>query len=138
MSRTFPTDVDVVIVGSGPTGAAYARILSEQAPGRTIAMFEAGPQLADPPGLHVKNIVDEDARREAQRRSEGLRPHTVTAGTRGYADPSKRVVRPGTQLLEGDFQLPGEDGLPAGAMSTNVGGMGAHWTCACPGRARGS
>jgi choline dehydrogenase-like flavoprotein len=132
MSRNFPTEVDVAIVGSGPTGAAYARILSEQAPGRTIAMFEAGPQLADPPGLHVKNIVDEDARREAQRRSEGLRPHTVTAGTRGYADPSKRVVRPGTQLLERDFQMPGEDGLPAGAMSTNVGGMGAHWTCACP------
>ncbi len=41
-------------------------------------------------------------------------------------------MRPGTQLLERDFQLPGEDGLPAGAMSTNVGGMGAHWTCACP------
>jgi choline dehydrogenase-like flavoprotein len=132
MERSFPTEADVVIVGSGPTGAAYARILSEQAPGRRIVVLEAGPQLADPPGLHVKNIADEDARREAQRRSEGLRPHTVTAGTRGYADPSRRVVRPGTQLLERDFQVDGEDGLPAGAMSTNVGGMGAHWTCACP------
>jgi choline dehydrogenase-like flavoprotein len=25
-----------------------------------------------------------------------------------------------------------QDGMPAAAMSTNVGGMGAHWTCACP------
>ena len=30
----FPDTVDVAIVGSGPTGAAYARILSEQVPGR--------------------------------------------------------------------------------------------------------
>ena len=34
MTRTFPAAVDVAIVGSGPTGAAYARILSEQAPAR--------------------------------------------------------------------------------------------------------
>ena len=74
MTRTFPTDVDVAIVGSGPTGAAYARILSEQAPGATIAHFEAGPVLTDPPGMHVKNIEDLDERARAQRRSEGRRP----------------------------------------------------------------
>src|SRR5206468_4149117 len=104
MARDFPDAVDVAIVGSGPTGAAYARILSERSPGTRIAVFEAGPLLADPPGLHVKNIADDDVRRAAQRASEGLRPHTETAGTRGYADPSKRVVRPGTQLLESGFQ----------------------------------
>jgi choline dehydrogenase-like flavoprotein len=132
MTRTFPSEVDVVIVGSGPTGAAYARVLSERSPGTTIALFEAGPLLADPPGLHVKNIADDVARLEAQRRSEGLRPHTRTVSGQGYADPGKRVVRPGTQVLPDGFQFPGEDGLPAGAMSTNVGGMGAHWTGACP------
>src|SRR3954466_4849331 len=132
MSRTFPTDVDVAIVGSGPTGAAYARILSEQAPGATIASFEAGPVLTDPPGMHVKNIADPEARLVAQRRSEGLRPHTATAEESAYADPTRRVVRPGTHLLPEGYQEPGEDGIPAIAMSTNVGGMGAHWTCACP------
>jgi 2-polyprenyl-6-methoxyphenol hydroxylase-like FAD-dependent oxidoreductase len=30
--RDYPDAVDVAIVGSGPTGAAYARILSERAP----------------------------------------------------------------------------------------------------------
>lgn len=43
MARTIPEQVDVVIVGSGPCGAAYARILSEQAPQAAIACFEAGP-----------------------------------------------------------------------------------------------
>lgn len=153
--RSFPATVDVAIVGSGPTGAAYARILSELTPDAGIALFEAGPVLTDPPGLHVKNIADEGARAVAQRRSEGVRPHTVPPTTASstessgpasmrpttqdldedtttYADPTKRVVRPGTHLLPDGFQQPGEDGIPALAMSTNVGGMGAHWTCACP------
>lgn len=132
MTRTFPAEVDVVIVGSGPTGAAYARILSEQAPNATIALFEAGPVLTDPPGMHVKNIADLDERLMAQRRSEGVRPHTASKDEVVYADPTKRVVRPGTHLLPEGYQQPGEDGIPAIAMSTNVGGMGAHWTCACP------
>ena len=132
MTRAFPAAVDVAIVGSGPTGAAYARILSELAPQATVALFEAGPLLSDPPGRHVRNIADTAEKLSAQRLSEGVRPHTAVEGESVYADPNKRVVRPGTHLLATDYQLPGEDGLPALAMSTNVGGMGAHWTGACP------
>jgi choline dehydrogenase-like flavoprotein len=135
VTRSFPHSVDVAIVGSGPTGAAYARILSERNPNATIAMFEVGPALTDPPGMHVKNIADPVARAQAQRSSEGPRPHTPVDGHTdegSYASPDKRVVRPGTFLLSDGFQQPGEDGLPGVAMSSNVGGMGAHWTAACP------
>src|SRR3954469_5009726 len=135
MTRTFPDSVDVAIVGSGPAGAAYARILSERAPQATIATFEVGPLLADPPGLHVKNIVDPDERARAQRLSEGPQPladGTPTDTMEGYADEAPRLVRPGTFLLPTGWQQPGEDGLPGAAMSSNVGGMGAHWTGACP------
>ena len=45
-AREYPDAVDVVIVGSGLTGAAYARILSEQAPDASIAMFEVGPTVS--------------------------------------------------------------------------------------------
>jgi choline dehydrogenase-like flavoprotein len=135
MTRTFPSSVDVAIVGSGPTGAAYARILSESCPDAVVATFEVGPLLADPPGVHVKNIVDPDQRALAQRRSEGPAPlgaGTPTDTMEGYADSAPRLVRPGTFLLPTGFQQPGEDGLPGAAMSSNVGGMGAHWTGACP------
>jgi choline dehydrogenase-like flavoprotein len=122
MAREFPRAVDVAIVGSGPTGAAYARILSELRPDLTLTTFEVGPLLVDPPGAHVKGIADEAARTEAQHRSEG---------PTGASDDG-RLRRAGTFLLVDGYRSEGEDGIPSVAMSSNVGGMGAHWTCACP------
>ncbi len=131
MSR-YPTRVDVAIVGSGPTGATYARILSEQAPQATIATFEVGPTVSDPPGSHVKNIPDAAVRARAQQRSEGPAAGAATVSSPGAVKSGDRMARPGTYLLAAGFQEPGEDGLPVAAFSSNVGGMGAHWTGACP------
>ncbi|WP_324012278.1 GMC oxidoreductase [Microbacterium sp. JZ37] len=133
--RRLPTDADVVIIGSGPAGAAYARILSERAPSARLVIVEAGPCVSTPPGAHVKNIADPDERARAQRRSEGPRPHVddVSSDTMdGYTSAEARLQRPGTFLLTSGWRQDGEDGLPAAAMSSNVGGMGAHWTGACP------
>lgn len=130
--REYPAAVDVAIVGSGPTGAAYARILSERAPEATIAMFEVGPTISDPPGAHVKNIADPDARARAQAASEGPGERGAKVANPGAAKAGVRAARPGTFLLDDGFAFPGEDGLPVAAMSSNVGGMSAHWTGACP------
>src|SRR5215216_1993463 len=105
MARQFPGAVDVAIVGSGPTGAAYARILSEVRPDLSLGTFEVGPLLGHPPGAHVKGIVDEAARTEAQHRSEGL-----TAPT-----DDGRLRRAGTFLLADGYQSEGEDGIPSAA-----------------------
>lgn len=131
-ARSFPAAVDVVVVGSGPTGAAYARILSEQAPGVTIAMFEVGPTVSDPPGAHVKNIADPAARARAQAASEGPGERGEKVANPGAAKAGVRGARPGTFLLEEGYAFDGEDGMPVAAMSSNVGGMAAHWTGACP------
>lgn len=131
MSRRYPESVDVAIVGSGPTGSAYARILSEDAPGVTVAMFEAGPTVSDPPGAHVKNIEDPGLRHAAQVASQGPAVAEQTLDGPAVAAGS-RMARAGTYLLEDGYRCQGEDGLPVAAFSTNVGGMGAHWTAACP------
>ncbi|WP_432543774.1 GMC oxidoreductase [Kineococcus sp. SYSU DK002] len=132
MSGRYPDEVDVAVVGSGPTGAAYARVLSERAPHATVAMFEAGPVVTDPPGAHVKNIADQTARERAQRASEGPGAGAATVDSPGAVRSGERRARPGTFLLPDGYAFPGEDGLPVAAMSSNVGGMAAHWTAACP------
>jgi len=130
--QVYPAEVDVVIVGSGPAGATYARILTEQAPHVSIAMFEVGPTVSHPAGAHVKNIADPDERARAQRRSEGPGAAAETVDSPGAVTSGQRRARPGTFLLEDGYAVEGEDGLPVAAMSSNVGGMAAHWTGACP------
>ncbi|MDQ0798945.1 GMC oxidoreductase [Arthrobacter sp. SLBN-112] len=131
-SNRYPAAVDVAIVGSGPTASAYARILSERAPGASIAMFEVGPTVSNPPGAHVKNIEDENLRAAAQRASEGPGAGAETVNSPGAVKSGERRARPGTYLLQDGYAFPGEDGMPVAAMSSNVGGMAAHWTAACP------
>jgi C-glycoside oxidase len=120
-------DAEVLIVGSGPVGSAFARAVHERAPESRILMLEAGPQLTERPGVHVNNILDADARARAQLLSEG--PDVVAAAAAIAADrgPVAGRARPGTAFVERD-----NPAFSDGAMSTNVGGMGAHWTCACP------
>jgi choline dehydrogenase-like flavoprotein len=118
---------DVVIVGSGPVGSAYARILSERAPHLRILMLEAGPRLTDVPGVNVRNETDPAERARLQAASEG--PDVA-------ADPDHRSEyspRPGTyRVRRRPPGTPDQDDMPDASVSTNVGGMGAHWTCACP------
>ncbi|CAL9278987.1 GMC oxidoreductase [Streptomyces sp. SudanB91_2054] len=109
MSLPSATSYDLVVVGSGPAGSTYVREVYDHHPTARILLLDAGPRLTDVPGTHVKNIPDPEERALAQHASEGPGP----AG------------RPGTRLL-------GAPDLPAAALSTNIGGMGAHWTGACP------
>jgi choline dehydrogenase-like flavoprotein len=120
-------DYDVVIVGSGLIGSAYARILAERAPNLRILMLEAGPRLTSIAGVNVRNEADTDERARYQLASEG--PDVA-------ADPGHRAeysARPGThRVRQRRPGSPDQDDMPDASASTNVGGMGAHWTCACP------
>lgn len=87
--------------------------------------------------MNVKNLESEAERTAAQIRSQGpaqfaypnLSIHqraSVGTGELG------KLARPGTHLVTLDEAELRASGMPAAAVSTNVGGMGAHWTCACP------
>ncbi len=126
----------IAVVGSGPIGSAYARVLLDTLPDARVIMFEAGPQITDRPGASVRNIADPAAKERAREMSQGPQ---AGAYRESLGIPSGVVVegmftaRQGTHLL--DF---GGDGsahaatFPAAAAATNVGGQGAHWTCAIP------
>ncbi|WP_194421266.1 GMC oxidoreductase [Microbacterium abyssi] len=126
----------VAIVGSGPIGSAYARTILEQLPTARVVLFEAGPQLTERPGASVRNIADPDEKSRAREMSQGPQ---AGAFRESLGIPESVVVegmftaRQGTHLLdfggEGSAHAPT---FPAVAAATNVGGQGAHWTCAIP------
>ena len=130
MSTSAPVDmVDLLIVGSGPVGATFARVVSDLAPTATVLLVEAGPRLGPIAGANVRNLPVAD-RAAAQAASQGPHSERVAAD---MVVTGAIAARPGTHLLhEHPAGAPDQDGMPAAAMSTNVGGMGAHWTCACP------
>lgn len=126
----------IAIVGSGPIGSTYARLLVEGTPDARVIMFEAGPQLTDVPGESVRNIPDADAKARAREMSQGPQAGAyreslgIPAGT---VTEGMFTARQGTHLF--DFGGPGSahaETFPAAAAATNVGGQGAHWTCATP------
>lgn len=131
--------IDVLIVGSGPVGAAYARTIYDADPAATILIVEAGPEITSPPGGHVKNVVDDDERARAIRKGQGpvaRRDETVSIDERANADyfgaAEKYFTRPGLFLVEGSRRQAGDDGLPAASAMSCVGGMATQWTAACP------
>lgn len=126
----------LAIVGSGPIGAAYAREFLEGSPTGRVIMFEAGPQLTEVPGASVRNIPDPDEKEKAREMSQGPQAGTYRGALGlppGAVVEGMFTARQGTHLI--DFGGDGSghaDTFPLAAASTNVGGMGAHWTCATP------
>ncbi len=123
------TAVDVVVVGSGPAGAAVTRSIKDRAPGSTVLMVERGPALETPTGQNIRSAPPEVRDRIFERlsRSEpGLR------GADGESVPLV-VPRPGTHVVRfHDIADDEQTDMPGALFAENVGGMGAFWTCAAP------
>ena len=99
-------------------------------------MFEVGPLLADPPGAHVKNIVDPQERARAQRLSEG--PHPLGAerrSTRWTAthDASRGSSGPAPSCWQRATSSPARTACP----SPRCRATSAGWARTGPARARG-
>jgi pyranose oxidase len=122
MSTTEP---DVLVVGSGPVGAAYVRLLTQARPDLDVLVVEAGPVVSDPPGMNLRNIADPAQQEKARLLAQGQ----ALPGTDAVPldIPGTVTARQGTYLV-----APGNDQMPAAAVASCVGGQGALWTCAVP------
>ena len=136
-----PTKVDVLIVGSGPVGATFARMLVEGDPTKKILMVDLGAQLTALPGTNEKNSYlynygEDGLDTLSQRVKSEL---TVTSRTNNQPWPEllgpisqPRVPPVKYQINGGNPEQEDWENIPAAASSFNVGGMAAHWTCCTP------
>ena len=135
MTSTFPTTVDVAIVGSGPTGAAYARHPQRAGAGRDDRAVRGRPG-AHRSARHAREEHRRPRRAAGGPAALGGRPaaHREQGRGRRTSTRRKRVVRPGTHLLPDGYQEPGEDGIPAIA---DVDQRRRAWARTGPAPARG-
>ncbi|KAH6988139.1 hypothetical protein BKA56DRAFT_578416 [Ilyonectria sp. MPI-CAGE-AT-0026] len=129
-------EVDVLVVGSGPIGAIFAKTLVSA--GKRVVMIDIGEQATRRVGDHKKNsvAVQKDLSLFTNAVKAELHPLSVpTNNVESYLEPSSWAPTPKQVGYLQNGQNPKQnawDNLPAAAASRVVGGMGSHWTCCTP------
>ncbi|RMJ17075.1 hypothetical protein BHE90_004621 [Fusarium euwallaceae] len=129
-------ETEVLVVGSGPIGAVFARTLVDN--GKKVLMIDIGEQETRRVGDHKKNSV-------AVQKDISLFTNTVkgelnllsvpTNNTDVVLEPSSWTPKEKDHVFIKNGQNPEQeafDNLPAAAATRVVGGMGSHWTCCIP------
>jgi pyranose oxidase len=131
---------DVLIIGSGPIGAAFARKLVDAK--RKVFMIDAGSMQSPRPGEHLKNAFI--YQRNIDLFVNVIKGHLqlLSVSTDKLPvptlDPGSFSVDYGNPLFKGlshNAQNPEQDqakNLEGAAATYAVGGMATHWTCATP------
>ncbi|KAI9373406.1 pyranose 2-oxidase [Aspergillus egyptiacus] len=134
-------DCDVLIIGSGPVGATYAREIlhPKSGPGGEnlkIIMVETGAQESKVPGEHKKNAVAYQKHIDSFVNIIQGSLYATSVPTRVDANLK---LPPVAWSPRGEQNFNGQNkeqniyhNLDANGVSRNVGGMSTHWTCATP------
>lgn len=127
----------MIIVGSGPAGSTYARLICDQLPDARVLLVEAAPVVSQPPGAHVNTIEDPGARARAKVASQGPTQYSYRIPSAELRLLAHRSAGDGSISAHTGLFLLGatqeaSPGFPAASLANNVGGMGAHWFGACP------
>lgn len=127
---------DVVIIGSGPTGSAYARIIRRDWPQARILMVEAGPQILPQTGGHLDNILDLDERAALEVNAQGGDRTPRTPMSKEEWEARRAGGFDASQLRRSGLFIANESDPPenlfAGFSAANVGGMGTKWSTGTP------
>ncbi|CAD5121134.1 unnamed protein product [Dimorphilus gyrociliatus] len=132
-------ETDVLIIGSGPIGATYARKILDESDAKVL-MIDIGAFGSVVPGEHLKNTSV--FQKDVDPFASVIRAHwhnlstpvnkapTPTLGPGAFRVPSNKL---GTyQLKNQNPDQKDDDNMAAAGATYMVGGMSTHWTAACP------
>ncbi|NUU20763.1 MAG: pyranose oxidase [Streptomycetaceae bacterium] len=133
-----PREADVLIIGSGPVGCAFARKLVDA--GKSVLMIDAGAQLSHRYGEHLKNsyLFQKNTDLFVSVIKGHLLPLSTATNREPVLtlDPSAFSYDPdkyaGFSMRNQNPEQRKHRNLPAAAATYAVGGMATHWTCAVP------
>ncbi|MCK2218498.1 GMC oxidoreductase [Actinomadura sp. ATCC 31491] len=131
-----PHHPDVLIIGAGPVGATYARVLLTLHENITVTIVDAGSQLSENQGMHLRNqrVYQDNWNTFGDVVTGNLQKFSRVLPGGGYQETLDRTAftQPGARF---DFYNPEQDptkNLSAAAGAYAVGGMSTLWTCAVP------
>lgn len=123
---------DLVVVGSGPAGAAIVHEVHRIAPEVSILVVEGGRRISANAGEHLVE-ADSNALREAfetlMRRARQI-DYVNRAGS--VLSGEDRWTPTGTGIFPASFLGHDFSQFPGASIAWNVGGMGVHWAAASP------
>ncbi|CAF1252951.1 unnamed protein product [Rotaria sp. Silwood1] len=132
---------DVLIVGSGPVGCTFARVLIELKSSHTlekILMIDAGQQFSIVPGENIKNSCYYSRNvNQFTRIIEGqMQLISVPPNAEKLPYPPHPIAEtphsPNFLITNINVNQNPNVNLPAAAVTYAVGGMATHWTCCTP------
>jgi pyranose oxidase len=131
-----PYKPDVLIIGTGPVGATYARVLLTLNSDIKVTMVDAGAQLSEKQGMHLRNmrVYQDNWNTFADMVAANVQPYSRTVAHGGYQETLDRVAysRRDTRFnYYNPDQVP-EKNLSGAGGAYAVGGMSTLWTCAIP------
>jgi len=131
----LPENTDILIIGSGPIGATFARHIKEKDSGKEVVIVDAGPQRSKEPGQHLKNtyLYQKDRRDFSNVVRAELYPLSIPSAN--VQIPNLDPIAFWQSASRRNNLNPCQDpnfNMPESMASFAVGGMGLHWTCAIP------
>ncbi|NEQ69497.1 MAG: hypothetical protein F6K21_29205 [Symploca sp. SIO2D2] len=131
----LPENTDILIIGSGPIGATFARRIKENGYGGEVVIVDAGPQRSKEPGQHLKNtyLYQKDRRDFSNVVRAELYPLSIPSAN--VQIPNLDPIAFWQSASRRNNLNPCQDpnfNMPESMASFAVGGMGLHWTCAIP------
>lgn len=125
---------DVLVIGTGPIGSTYARILV--AAGHDVVMVDAGAQLTAVPGAHMRNhhVYQHNKNVFEDLVAGNLQPYSVPSQS-GFENTLDRTAFWARSDKAFNYHNPKQDpnrNLDNAGGTYAVGGMFTHWTAATP------